>query len=184
MRRSPRQRPSLLAHAVQPIAANPELREQLVNVQRSFDQVIDEISIDQVTRAEFAVDARARAAETVESFKVFLEEHKDEITALQVLYSRPYAKRLTYRDVKELAEAIGTAAAPLDPERLWEAYETLDASKVHGSAGTVLTNIVSLVRLLSATRTSCPVPRSGRGSASRRGCSSRRTRDARLLTSS
>ncbi len=136
----------LLEQAVQPIAANPEFREQLVNVQRSFDQVIDEISIDHVTRAEFAVDARARAAETVESFREFLDEHKDEITALQVLYSRPYAKRLTYRDVKELAEAIGKPPHRWTPERLWEAYSTLDASKVRGSAGTVLTNIVSLVR--------------------------------------
>jgi type I site-specific restriction endonuclease len=95
--------PATLDQAVQPIAANPELREQLVNVQRSFEQVVDEISIDHVTRAEFAVDARARAAETVESFKAYLDEHKDEITALQVLYSRPYPQRLTYRDVKELA---------------------------------------------------------------------------------
>jgi type I restriction enzyme R subunit len=136
----------MLDQAVQPIAANPDLREQLVNVQRSFDQVIDEISIDQITRAEFAVDARARAAETIESFKAFLDEHKDEISALQVLYSRPYVKRLTYRDVKELAEAIGRPPNRWTPERLWEAYETLDASKVRGSAGTVLTNIVSLVR--------------------------------------
>ncbi|KAA0233123.1 MAG: DEAD/DEAH box helicase [Actinobacteria bacterium] len=132
--------------AVKPLAANAELRDALVNVQRSFDQVIDEVSIDRVTRAEFAVDARARAAETVESFKAFLDEHKDEITALQVLYSRPYAKRLTYRDVKELAEAIGKPPHRWTPERLWEAYETLDVSKVRGSAGTVLTNIVSLVR--------------------------------------
>ena len=42
---------ALLAQAVEPIAANPEFREHLVNVQRSFDQVIDEISIDEVTRA-------------------------------------------------------------------------------------------------------------------------------------
>ncbi len=137
---------AMFAEAVRPIAANPELREQLVNVQRSFDQVIDEISIDVVTRAEFAVDARARAAVTVESFRAFLDEHKDEITALQVLYSRPYAKRLTYRDVKELAEAIGRPPHRWTPGRLWEAYETLDVSKVRGSAGTVLTNIVSLVR--------------------------------------
>jgi len=137
---------TLLDQAVQPIAANPDLREELINVQRTFDQVIDEISIDHITRAEFAVDARARAAEYVDSFKTFLDEHKDEITALQVLYSRPYAKRLTYRDVKELAEAIGRPPHRWTPERLWEAYETLDASKVRGSAGTVLTNIVSLVR--------------------------------------
>ncbi|RIK09788.1 MAG: restriction endonuclease subunit R [Acidobacteria bacterium] len=136
----------MFAEAVMPIAANPELREALVDVQRSFDQVIDEISMDEITRAEFAVDARARAAEYVESFKAFLDEHKDEITALQVLYGRPYSKRLTYEDVKELAEAIGRPPHPWTPERLWEAYETLDASKVRGSAGTVLTNIVSLVR--------------------------------------
>ena len=137
---------AMLGQAVQPLAANPELRELLVNVQRSFDQVIDEISIDRITRAEFAVDARARAAETVTSFRTYLDEHKDEITALQVLYSRPYAKRLTYRDVKELAEAIGRPPHRWTPERLWEAYETLDSTKVRGSAGTVLTNIVSLVR--------------------------------------
>lgn len=137
---------AMFAEAVLPIAANPDLREALVTVQRNFDQVIDEISIDHVTRAEFAVDARARAAETVESFREFLDEHKDAITALQVLYSRPYAKRLTYPDVKELAEAIGKPPHRWTPERLWEAYETLDASKVRGSAGTVLTNIVSLVR--------------------------------------
>ncbi|QYG95581.1 DEAD/DEAH box helicase family protein [Iamia sp. SCSIO 61187] len=136
----------LFGEAVKPLAANAELRDALVNVQRSFDQVIDEISEDRVTRAEFAVDARARAEQTVESFREFLNEHKDEITALQVLYSRPYAKRLTYRDVKELAEAIGRPPHRWTPERLWEAYETLDASKVRGSAGTVLTNIVSLVR--------------------------------------
>lgn len=139
-------RAAMFEKAVMPLAANPELREQLVNVQRSFDQLVDEISIDRVTRAEFAVDARARAAETVESFREFLDEHRDEITALQVLYSRPYAKRLTYRDVKELADAIGRPPHRWTPERLWEAYETLDASKVRGSAGTVLTNIVSLVR--------------------------------------
>lgn len=137
---------TMFDEAVRPLAANAELRDALVNVQRSFDQVIDEITIDRVTRAEFAVDARARAAETVESFRAFLDEHKDEITALQVLYSRPYVKRLTYRDVKELAEAIGKPPHRWTPERLWEAYETLDASKVRGSAGTVLTNIVSLVR--------------------------------------
>lgn len=138
-------RRELLTQALRPLAA-PDLREALVDVQASFDQVIDEISQDAVTRAEFVIDAEDRATDTVESFKAFLEEHRDEITALQVLYSRPYAQRLTYRDVKELAEAIGRPPHRWTAERLWEAYETLDASKVRGSAGTVLTNVVSLVR--------------------------------------
>jgi type I restriction enzyme R subunit len=137
---------AMFDEAVMPFAANPDLRTELVDVQRSFDQVIDEISIDTVTRAAFSVDARARAEATIDSFKAFLDEHKDEITALQVLYSRPYPKRLTYRDVKELADAISRPPHRWTAERLWEAYETLDASKVHGSAGTLLTNIVALVR--------------------------------------
>jgi type I restriction enzyme R subunit len=139
-------RSQLFEAAVQPLAANPALREQLVDVQRSFEQVIDEVSVDTVTRAEFSVDAKARAAQTIESFREFLDEHKEEITALQVLYSKPYAQRLTYRDIKDLADAISRPPHSWTPERLWEAYETLDATKVRGSAGTVLTNIVSLVR--------------------------------------
>lgn len=144
-------RHALLTTAVQPLAANPALREQLLEVQRTVEQVIDDTSVDEVTDATFVVDAKARAAQTVESFREFLDEHKDEITALQVLYSRPYAQRLTYRDVKELAEAIGRPPHRWTPERLWEAYETLDASKVRGSAGTLLTNIVSLVRFTIGT---------------------------------
>jgi type I restriction enzyme, R subunit len=136
----------LLREAVRPFAANPRLRDELVDAQRTVEQVIDEISVDRVTRAEFAVDAKARAAETVESFRRFLEEHRDTITALQVLYSRPYTKRLTYADVRELADAIGRPPHRWTPDRLWEAYETLDTAKVRGSAGTVLTNVVSLVR--------------------------------------
>jgi type I restriction enzyme R subunit len=137
---------ALLSAALRPLATNVALRQQLVDVQRTFEQVIDDFSVDEVTTATFAVDANARAAQTVESFRAFLDEHQDEITALQVLYSKPYAQRLTYRDVKELADLIGGPPHGWTPERLWEAYSTLDASKVHGSAGTLLTNIVSLVR--------------------------------------
>jgi type I restriction enzyme R subunit len=148
-----------LQAAVAPLAANPALREQLVDVQRSFEQVIDDTSVDEVTTATFVVDAKARAAQTIESFKEFLDEHQDEITALQALYSKPYAQRLTYRDVKELADAIGRPPQRWTAERLWEAYETLDASKVRGSAGTLLTNIVSLVRFaIGADEELAPFP--------------------------
>ena len=61
-------------------------------------------------------------------------------------YSKPYAHRPTYGDIKELADAIGKPPHRWTPDKLWSAYETLDESKVRGSAGTVLTNLVSLVR--------------------------------------
>ncbi|NGZ10797.1 MAG: hypothetical protein CV088_15655 [Nitrospira sp. LK70] len=36
----------------------------------------------------------------------FIKTHKDEITALQILYSKPYRQRLTFESIKEPADAI------------------------------------------------------------------------------
>lgn len=83
----------LLDVAVEPLATNPELRERLVEIRRSYEQTIDEFSKDTVIDAGYSVDAADRARQTVDSFREFIEAHKDEITALQILYSRPYQQR-------------------------------------------------------------------------------------------
>jgi type I restriction enzyme R subunit len=136
----------LVDAAVEPLATNPELRERLVAVRRSYEQTLDEFSRDKVIAAGYSLSGADRARETTASFRRFIEEHKDEITALQVLYSRPYLQRPSFREIKELARAIGRPPYQWTPEALWKAYETLDRSKVHGSGGRVLTDLVSLVR--------------------------------------
>jgi type I restriction enzyme R subunit len=80
------------------------------------------------------------------SFREYIEEHKDDIRALQVLYSRPYKERLTFSDVKELARSIERPPRQWTSEKLWHAYEMLDKSKVRGSGGKMLTDLVSVVR--------------------------------------
>lgn len=136
----------LIDDAVGPLADNPAFREKLVELRRSYDQVIDETSADRLLRANYSIDAADRARKTVESFRAYIEEHKDEITALQILYSRPYKQRLTWREVKELANAIGRTPQHWTPENLWAAYETLDESKVRGSGPRVLADVVQIVR--------------------------------------
>ena len=136
----------LIDVAVRPIADNPEFRERLVDLRRAYEQAIDEANPDRVTRAEFSKDATDRARETVQSFEKYLTEHKDEITALQILYSRPYKQRLTFAQVKELASAIERTQRRWTPENLWQAYERLDKSKVRGSGTRVLTDIVQIVK--------------------------------------
>jgi len=135
----------LIDRAVEPFD-NPELRTKLVEIRRSYEQMIDEASKDELVQAGFSVDATERARHSVASFEQFIEDYKDEITALQVLYSRPYSQRLTFKEIKELATAIGRPPYRWTPEQLWQAYAALDRSKVRGSPGHVLTNIVSLVR--------------------------------------
>jgi type I restriction enzyme, R subunit len=136
----------LINAAVAPLATNPALRERIVEVRRSYEQAIDETSRDKVIEAGYSKDARERAQTTVASFEQFITEHRDEITALQVLYSVPYTKRLTFAEVKELAKAIGRPPYQWTPESLWSAYDALDHSKVRGSGQRVLTDVVSLVR--------------------------------------
>ncbi len=53
--------------------------------------------------------------------------NKDEIAALQILYSRALrARELTFSQIKELAQAISRPPHRWTPEVLWAAYEALD----------------------------------------------------------
>ena len=88
--------------AVAPIATNPELRKKLVDVRRSFEQTIDVTSIDQVIETGHSKDATDRARNLVDSFHDYIEENKNEITALQVLS----AWREDGRPLSELAAGL------------------------------------------------------------------------------
>ena len=136
----------LIAEAIQPLAGNSELRQKLADIRRSYEQVIDKATRDRVISGEFSVDAAARARTQVESWKQFIEDNRDEITALEVLYHQPYGRGLRYGDIKELVNAIGRPPHRWTPDVLWNAYETLDESKVRGSGHRVQTDLVSLVR--------------------------------------
>ncbi len=137
---------AMLKAATAPLVSNPALRAHLVDLKQQSEQVIDTVSKDVVKVAGYDAAARERAESLTISFEQFLADHRDEIAALQVLYQQPYARRLRYRDVKELAVAIAAPPRNWTTEGLWQAYEALDKAKVKGSATTVLTNVVSLVR--------------------------------------
>jgi type I restriction enzyme R subunit len=135
-----------ITDALKPIRTNPALRNTIVAVQKSHEQVIDTVSKDEVIFSEYSPDAKEKAASLTKQFEKYLAEHKDEIEALQILYNRPYRSRLTYKQVRELADAIRKPHPAWTTETLWRAYETLDRSKVRSSPERVLTNIVSLVK--------------------------------------
>ena len=129
--------------AAKPFAANPELRQRLIEIHRVYEQTIDTVSQDTVIRAEFS---GVEADDLVRSFRDYIEENRDEITALQVLYQRPYSQRLSYADIRALADALQSPPRSWTPARLWDAYLQLDQSRVRGSSQRVLADIVSLVR--------------------------------------
>ena len=133
----------LREEAAAPLAYNTELRQRLETIHQSHEQTIDTVSKDVVLDAGFTDDA---AQEAVQSFRQFIEANRDEITALQVLYERPYRQRLRLDDIRALADAMQAPPRSWTTERLWQAYQRLDESRVRGSGQRQLADIVALVR--------------------------------------
>ena len=133
----------LRENAARPFAANPEFRQTLVEIRRSNEQAIDTVSVDCVIEAGVSNE---RAGVLVQSFQEFIQENRDEITALQVLYQRPYRQRLSYADIEALADAMEQPPRTWTTDQLWQAYQQLDGSRVRGSGQRKLADIVSLVR--------------------------------------
>jgi type I restriction enzyme R subunit len=118
----------------------------LIGLQARSEQVIDRISQDEVIEAGFSAAATERSRAMTRDFRQFIEEHRDELTALQMLYNQPYGTGPSYRDIRELAAAIQAPPRSWTIDGLWQAYQQLDRSRVRGSGGRVLTDLVSLVR--------------------------------------
>jgi len=121
------------------------VRNLLKDIKQKTDIVIDEFTTDELITADFDMK---HAEERVTSFKTFIEENKDELTALQIIYNRSHARqRLTYAAIKELAQKLTDPPHYLTTADVWQAYKRLDAAKVKGApVDRQLTEIVSLVR--------------------------------------
>ncbi len=126
----------------------PELRKLLLDIQLRNEQTIDKVSQDQVLEAGFSAVDTEKAKATVQSFRQFIEDNRDEIAALQILYNAPFGQRnLTYQVVKELATKIEQPPFGWTTEALWRAYAQLEKDKVRGAGERrVLTDLVALVR--------------------------------------
>ncbi len=127
---------------------NPEVRNVIIDIKRRNEQIIDNVSKDKATFAGFDAQAKENARTIIDTFRKFIEENKDELTALQIIYSKPYGNRhLTYEEIKQLADSIKKPPYYLTTEQVWHAYEQLARSKVKGAGPQkLLTNIVSLIR--------------------------------------
>ena len=140
-----------MTDALQPFLS-PALRDAILALRRSRDQIIDEQTPDQLIRAGFDAQALEKAKSMLNSFRDFIEQNKDEIEAIQVLYSQPFRMGLKFRQVKELAAKLNQSPFHVDPNRpesllrLWNAYEVVEPEKVRGKGGKQLVDVIALVR--------------------------------------
>ncbi len=140
----------LLDAAVRPLAANPALRQRILELRASHDQLIDEVSVDVLLDAHGVIDVE-RARFVVESWRGYLDEHRDEITALQVLYSQPRSARVSFVELRELAERIQRPPYNWTPDLIWNAYAAIEVDNVRHADRHTVTDLVSLVRFALGT---------------------------------
>ena len=137
----------LMQEAVAPLASNPALRQLLIKVHQTSEQVIDVITRDRVLFAGASQQTTQNAEQVITSFRDYIEKHKAEITALQLLYSRPYRHRLTEPMLKELEKKLREQHAAWTEDRLWDAFAAVAPKKVKGrSQAGRFADLVALVR--------------------------------------
>lgn len=136
----------LLAAACTPFDEYP-LREALTKARQEADQIIDGTTVDRVLHAGFDQGAKEKAAGLVAGFRAYLEAHKAEIEALQILYSRPYAGRLTERILKDLEKTLRAENAAFNEETLWSAFVATRPDRVRGRTQAArFADLIPLVR--------------------------------------
>jgi len=136
-----------IKEALAPLATNPDLRNLLKKIAKAADQTIDIISRDSLIYAGPAPATMQNNGEIAKSFRDYIEQHRAEITALQILYSRPFKQRLTEPMLKELEKKLRDNHAAWTEDNLWNAFAAAKPGRVKGrSQAGRFADLVALVR--------------------------------------
>ena len=134
---------AMAVEAVAPLQV-PEAREHIENVRRSHDQIIDNVNPDTVLFAGFDAHQKENMERAIATFREFIDENRDEIIALRIIYSEAYRDRpMVLEKLKTLYDKL--KAKYLTVERLWDCYAIRKPERVKGTVGK-LADLVSLVR--------------------------------------
>ena len=134
----------LIKEAVAPFH-NPAVRDYVENVRRSHDQIIDNVNIDAVTYAGFDSQQEENADRVISTFRSFIEENKDEIIALRIIYDETYKNRpMAIEKLKELYARLKQKGITV--ERLWDCYAIKKPDKVRRGTMAQLTDLISIIR--------------------------------------
>ena len=134
----------LVTEAVRPFYA-PDIREYIENVHRSHDQIIDDTNPDKLLFAGYDSKKEETAERVIGSFREFIEENKDEITALGIVYAQPYTERSSViKKLKTLYEKLKSHGLTI--EGLWESYSFKDGTKIKRGVVSQLTDLITIIR--------------------------------------
>ena len=135
---------ALITEAVTPFQDNSK-NTVIEEIRRSHDQIIDDVNLDTVLFAGFDTDKEANADKVIKTFREFIDENKDEIIALRIIYNEAYKDRpMVIAQLKELYEKLRQKGVSV--ERLWDCYAIKQPDKVKKGTVAQLTDLISIIR--------------------------------------
>ncbi len=134
----------LTDEAVKPFC-NPDLRNFIENIHRSHEQIIDNVNLDTVLFAGYSSEQEKNIERTIKTFREFIEENQDEITALRIIYNESYKNRpMAIESLKKLYEKLKSKGITV--ERLWDCYAISKPDKIKRGIVSQLTDLISIIR--------------------------------------
>ncbi len=115
------------------------------NIRRSHEQVIDNVNLDEVLFAGFDSQQEENADRVISSFRQFIDENRDEIIALRIIYDQKYKDRpMAIDGLKALYDKL--KAKGITVERLWDCYAIKKPERVKHGTMAQLSDLISIIR--------------------------------------
>lgn len=129
------------------VFSNKELREHILKIRTTHDQVVDTYNVDTVVFSGWSDSYSDEALNVIKNFREFIEANKDEIDALSIIYNQQYKnKHLTEKMIKELYDIIANPPHSFTLQRLWSSYYVRDNEKINKPIDLKLMDIISIIR--------------------------------------
>jgi len=130
----------------QSLPGDPSTTDPSESPKRERNQLIDDVSVDQVIETGFDDQSFPQVVTVLHTFKQFINEHMGELSALQILCRVPGTQGALSEDsLKLLEDALQQHSNSLSRESLWLAYKRRSPENVRGNTQQC-TDIISLVR--------------------------------------
>lgn len=130
---------------IMPLIGNIEARHQLLEMQKGY-YILTPEKEDEVIYAGFSVET---ARKFIETFEKYINEHKDSVEALRIIYNSEDIV-ISHKMLVDLQDKLINADRQFTPYRLWSNYKLIDnigaVEKPDVKHLTALTHLIQIVR--------------------------------------
>lgn len=125
---------------------DPKFRKRLLEMKSDNEQIVDNVSQDQVLFTGFSEEAKDKAQGIIQTFEKFLIENKEELALIKAFYEKSYREKVKFEDVKKFVTRIESNPILKDQKNIWRAYRTLNPGKVIDESKYANTDFISLIQ--------------------------------------